>query len=152
MLSRCVPGSWNTSSRASLPAAMLALCSERPALGLLLCCSYLEILNTFWINPPPYFYFPWKLYCQAYSRHSINNSSLSQVESLFKSSLKTEGSAPPRRTLFINNKDVFVYSWPHHTACGVLVPWPGIESVLPTVEVWSLNHRTHREVPTKKDF
>ena len=31
-------------------------------------------------------------------------------------------------------------------ACGILVPWPGIEPGLPAVEVRSLNHWTAREV------
>ena len=36
--------------------------------------------------------------------------------------------------------------WPHHVACGILFPWPGIDPVLPALEAWSLNHWT-REVP-----
>ena len=32
-------------------------------------------------------------------------------------------------------------------ACGILVPWPGIEPVPPAVKAWSLNHWTAREVP-----
>ena len=35
---------------------------------------------------------------------------------------------------------------PHHVACGILLPWPGIDPVLPALEAWSLNHWT-REVP-----
>ena len=31
--------------------------------------------------------------------------------------------------------------------CGILVPHPGIESVLPALEAQSLNHWTTREVP-----
>ena len=34
----------------------------------------------------------------------------------------------------------------HTAACGILVPWPGIELVLPAVEVQSLNHWHVREV------
>ena len=43
----------------------------------------------------------------------------------------------------------FLFSsfWPHHTPCGILVPWPGIEPVPPAVEVQSLSHWTAREVP-----
>ena len=41
----------------------------------------------------------------------------------------------------------FFFFWPHHTACGTLVPRPGIEPVPPAVEAWSLNHWTPREVP-----
>ena len=37
--------------------------------------------------------------------------------------------------------------WLCHPACGILVPWPGIEPMHPAMEVWSLNHRTAREVP-----
>ena len=37
--------------------------------------------------------------------------------------------------------------WLCHPACGILVPWPGIEPMHPAMEVWSLNHWTAREVP-----
>ena len=45
----------------------------------------------------------------------------------------------------------FFVFWLCHTACGILFLWPGIELVPPTLEVWSLNHWTAREVP-KNDF
>ena len=38
---------------------------------------------------------------------------------------------------------------PCFTACGIFVPWPGIESVCPAVEVQSLNRCTMREVPSQ---
>ena len=41
----------------------------------------------------------------------------------------------------------FILFWLHRSACGILVPQPGIEPVPPAVEVWSLNHWTIREVP-----
>ena len=42
----------------------------------------------------------------------------------------------------------FIYFyWPCRTACGILVPRPGIEPVPPAVETQSLNHWTTREVP-----
>ena len=31
------------------------------------------------------------------------------------------------------------FFWPHHTACGILVPRPGIEPAPPALEAWSLN-------------
>ena len=34
-----------------------------------------------------------------------------------------------------------------HMACRILVPWPGIKLVPPTVKGWSPNHRTGREFP-----
>ena len=34
-----------------------------------------------------------------------------------------------------------------HRACGILVPWPGIEPTRCTVKVWSPNHWTVREFP-----
>ena len=37
--------------------------------------------------------------------------------------------------------------WPYHTACGILVPQPGIEPAPPAVEAQSPNHWTAREVP-----
>ena len=34
---------------------------------------------------------------------------------------------------------LFIF-WPHHEACGILVPKPGIKSVPAAVEAQSLNH------------
>ena len=42
---------------------------------------------------------------------------------------------------------ILFYFWPHRTACGILVPRPGIEPVPPAVEARCLNHWTAREVP-----
>ena len=39
------------------------------------------------------------------------------------------------------------FFWLQQAACGILVPWPGIESVLPAVEAWSLNRWTIGEGP-----
>ena len=39
------------------------------------------------------------------------------------------------------------FFWPCPTACGILLPWPGIEPTTPAVEAQSLNHWTAREVP-----
>ena len=42
---------------------------------------------------------------------------------------------------------LFIYFWPHHVACGVLVPQPGIAlALLPALEVQGLNHLAIREV------
>ena len=54
-------------------------------------------------------------------------------------------------TILISDKTDFLLFWPHHAACGILVPQPGIKPVTPAMEVWSLNHWTSREVP-KIDF
>ena len=40
----------------------------------------------------------------------------------------------------------FFTFWPHHGACGILVPGPGIKPMSPAFESWSLNHWTTREV------
>ena len=42
---------------------------------------------------------------------------------------------------------LFLYFWPSHTTCGILVPGPGIEPAPPAVEARGLNHWTAREVP-----
>ena len=39
------------------------------------------------------------------------------------------------------------FFWPHSEACRILIPWPGIEHVLPVLGTWSLNPLTAREVP-----
>ena len=44
------------------------------------------------------------------------------------------------------------FFWPHHTACGTLVPRPGIEPVPPAAEAQSLNHWTAREVRVRSYF
>ena len=36
---------------------------------------------------------------------------------------------------------------PHHAACVILVPWPGIKCTIPVVEGQSPNHWTTRKVP-----
>ena len=36
---------------------------------------------------------------------------------------------------------------PHHVACSILVPPPGMEPLPLAVEAWSLNHCTAREFP-----
>ena len=40
------------------------------------------------------------------------------------------------------------YVWPYPTACGNLVPQPGMQPAPPAVEAQSLHHWTSREVPT----
>ena len=41
----------------------------------------------------------------------------------------------------------FFFFWLCCAACGILVPWPGIEPTSPAVEAWSLNRWTAREAP-----
>ena len=38
------------------------------------------------------------------------------------------------------------FFWPHHEACRILAPGPGIEPMPSAVEAWSPNHWTTREV------
>ena len=42
---------------------------------------------------------------------------------------------------------IFIYFWPPHVACGILVLQPGIKPTSPALEAGSLNHWTAREVP-----
>ena len=44
-----------------------------------------------------------------------------------------------------SRKRLFFF-WPYHVACGILVPWPRIESVSPALEAWNFNHWTTGEV------
>ena len=41
----------------------------------------------------------------------------------------------------------FFFFWPHHVACGILVPQPRIKPVLPAVEVQSANHLDLQGIP-----
>ena len=49
-------------------------------------------------------------------------------------------------------KDQIFLFLPYHMACEILVPWHGIESMLPALEAWNLNHWTIREVLEGPDF
>ena len=42
---------------------------------------------------------------------------------------------------------LFIHLFIGLAACGILVSWPGIETVPPEVEAQSLNHWTTQEVP-----
>ena len=42
---------------------------------------------------------------------------------------------------------LYLFVWLHHTACGILVPWPGIEPGAPAVGSPSPNHWMAREFP-----
>ena len=35
--------------------------------------------------------------------------------------------------------------WSHYTACGILVPRPGIQPTHPALEAWNLNHFERRQ-------
>ena len=46
---------------------------------------------------------------------------------------------------------LFIYLfWPHHSACGILVPWPGIKRISLAVEVQTPIHWTTREFPSNR--
>ena len=44
---------------------------------------------------------------------------------------------------------IYLFFWPHHVACKILAPQPGIEPVPPALGARSLNHWTTREVSRK---
>ena len=46
----------------------------------------------------------------------------------------------------------FFSFWLHCTACGILVPQPGIKPAPPALEAQSLNHWTTREIPGSTPF
>ena len=52
----------------------------------------------------------------------------------------------------VMNLVTFFFFFPGCTACGILVPQPGIEPVPPALEARSLNHWTAREVPKLSDL
>ena len=43
---------------------------------------------------------------------------------------------------------LFNFFLPHHVACKILVPLPGIKPMLPALGAQSLDHWTAREIPT----
>lgn len=43
---------------------------------------------------------------------------------------------------------LFLVFWPCCKACGILVPWPGIEPTPLALEAWSLNHWTPGKSPS----
>ena len=44
-------------------------------------------------------------------------------------------------------KQLPLFFWLYHAACGILVPPPGIEPLVPAMEAQSTNHRTAGEIP-----
>ena len=70
----------------------------------------------------------------------------------FISSLLISWSKPPPFSLWALLTVCKLVFLPHSflflaVPCGILVPQPGIEPIPPAVNMWSLNHRTTREVP-----
>ena len=53
----------------------------------------------------------------------------------------------PEFNLLVKFCYIFFFFWPHHVACGILVPQPRIKSVLPAVEVQSANHLDLQGIP-----
>ena len=47
---------------------------------------------------------------------------------------------------------LFFFFWPCHLACGILVPWPGIEPAPLALKVWGPNHWNTREIPPREGF
>ena len=45
------------------------------------------------------------------------------------------------------SRHLFLFFLPHPKACGILVPWSGIEPVPLTLEAWGPNHRVSRKFP-----
>ena len=42
---------------------------------------------------------------------------------------------------------IYLFIWPHHAVCGILVPQPGIEPMSLALKVQNLHRWTTREVP-----
>ena len=40
----------------------------------------------------------------------------------------------------VSKESCYSFFWPHHVACGILVPQPGIEPGSLAVKAWSPNH------------
>ena len=49
--------------------------------------------------------------------------------------------------VFCESVHLFIYFWTCCAACGILVAQPGIEPMLPALEVRTLNHWITRKVP-----
>ena len=61
---------------------------------------------------------------------------------------RTQLWAPPMTASLL----LFIFFWPHHRAYEILVPPPEIEPTSPTLEGWSLNYWSTKEVPTSLFF
>ena len=86
------------------------------------------------------------------TEHSWIILSTSAFDLLWLFCLKHMKKSQSHTDMFLGKHGIFkkifnLYFWPCHVARGILVPWPGIEPVLPAVEVQSLNHWSTREFP-----
>lgn len=79
---------------------------------------------------------------------SRSNAFLNNISSYLFSLLILLALNPVVSFLFLSLLLVFVFFWPWHMACGILVPWPGIEPASPAVEAQTLNHWTTSKVPS----
>ena len=84
---------------------------------------------------------PCQCACTSFSQDGFQHEGLWEVGRTYY------GLAPPPVFCFC-----FLFFWLHHTACGILVPQPGIEPVPPPVGAWSPNHWTAREFPPPSFF
>ena len=88
--------------------------------------------------------------CHDHHHHHHNHDYYCVIS--FLSKYRNEHSLPWKRRgeaggvfIFTYICGVFFLAMPQ--ACGILLPWPGIEPVAPAVEAWSLNHWTARQDP-----
>ena len=49
-------------------------------------------------------------------------------------------------SIYVSSNLLLFFFWPCRTACGILVPWPGIRPMPPAMELLSLNHRSTWEI------
>ena len=74
------------------------------------------------------------------------------VISAWHSSFTTSTTPPSNlllsKTFLQAHSFYFILFLPHHSACGILVHWPGIKHVSLAVEVQTPNHWTTREFPS----
>ena len=81
------------------------------------------------------------------SKRPVHLESSPTLHSWRKPKHSNEDPAQPK--IKLKKKFFFNYLsvWPCHMACRILVPWPDIEPMPPTLEVRSPNHWTMREFP-----
>ena len=66
-------------------------------------------------------------------------------QSLFSQGFLSQSATTQLHTQYCFHSGI-VFFWLCPMACEILAPQPGIESLLPAMEEWSLNHWTAREV------
>ena len=124
---------------------ILGTASPIPYINIVLCnfwSALADIISLIWLNAV----WVYSLYPSIFYRTGSNSPSPQQELKPLTFSALREFCSPAGSSVLLFTKPIFFGGRVCPVACGILVPWPGIEPVPPVLGMWSLSHWTPREV------